>query len=83
MLGLKSWRSLKDTLNDRTFLTSFSDTSFQSLVLVPQVKLEKCPQQKFWIGRVCLVEEFFYYNYPFSLPNFFQQKLEKDELVVY
>jgi len=69
-------------LQTGVLLTSFSDTHFQSLVSIPQVKLEKCPQQKFWIGRVWLVEELFYYNYPFSLPNFFQQKLTKDELEV-
>ena len=34
------------------------------------------------IAKVWLVEELFYYNYPFSLPNFFQQKLTKYELEV-
>ena len=34
------------------------------------------------IAKVWLVEELFYYNYPFSLPNFFQQKLTKHELEV-
>jgi hypothetical protein len=63
-------------------LTSFSDTSFQSLVSIPQVKLEKCPSQKFWIGRVSLAEELFYYKYPFFLPDFFKQKITKDELEV-
>ena len=64
------------------YVTSFSDARFQSLVIVPQVQFEKCPKQKFLIGKVWLVEELFYYNYPFSLPNFFQQKLTKYELEV-
>lgn len=34
------------------------------------------------ISKVWLVDELFYYNYPFSLPNFFQQKLPKYELEV-
>lgn len=34
------------------------------------------------IAKVWLVEEFFYYNYPFSLPNFFKGKLPKHELEV-
>ncbi len=42
--------------------TSFSDTSFQSLVAIPQIKLEKCSKQKCWVGTVCLVEELFYKN---------------------
>jgi len=44
--------------------------------------LEKCPKQKFWIGRVWVVKELFYYNYPFCLPDFFQQKLTKDDFAV-
>lgn len=34
------------------------------------------------IGRVWLVEELFFYNYPFYLPKFFQKKLTKSELEV-
>ena len=34
------------------------------------------------IAKVWLVEELFYYNYPFYLPNIFQQKLTKYELEV-
>jgi hypothetical protein len=34
------------------------------------------------IGKVWLVEELFFYNYPFYIPNFFQQKLTKHELEV-
>lgn len=66
------------------YVTSFSDTRFQSLVIVPQVKFEKCPKQKFLIGKVwlVLVEELFFYNYPFYIANFFQQKLTKHELEV-
>jgi hypothetical protein len=40
------------------------------------------PKQKFLIAKVWLIEELFYYNYPFYLPNFFQQKLTKHELEV-
>ena len=69
-------------LQKGAFLTFFSDTSFQSLVVMPQVKLEKCSKQKCWIGKVCLVEELFYYEYPFCLPDFFQQKLTKHQFEV-
>nr|QUS63955.1 hypothetical protein [Haslea silbo] len=55
---------------------------FQSLVAIPQVKLEKSPKLKYWVARVWLVEELFYYNYPFYLPNIFQTKLTKDQLEV-
>ena len=64
------------------YVTSFNDVKFQSLVIVPQVQFDICPKQKFLIAKVWLVEELFYYNYPFYLPNFFQQKLTKYELEV-
>jgi hypothetical protein len=51
-------------------LTSFSDNYFQSLVAIPIVKFHKI--QKFWVGRVCLAEELFYYKYPFLLSDFFK-----------
>jgi hypothetical protein len=54
-------------------LTSFSDIHFQSLVAVPLVKFTKF--QKFWVGRVWVAQELFYYKYPFHLPDLFQQKL--------
>ena len=69
-------------LQTGVFITSFDDTHFQSLVAIPQVKLQKSSKQKYWIGRVWLLEELFYYNYPFSLPNIFQTKLTKDQLEV-
>lgn len=61
-------------------LTSFSDIHFQSLVAVPLVSFTKV--QKFWVGRVWLAQELFYYKYPFHLPDFFQQKLKKDQFEV-
>ena len=61
-------------------LTSLSDIHFQSLVAVPLVKFTKF--QKFWVGRVWVAEELFYYEYPFYLPDLFQQKLKKDQFEV-
>jgi hypothetical protein len=61
-------------------LTSFSDNYFQSLVAIPLVKFHKI--QKFWVGRVWLAEELFYYRYPFLLPDFFKNKLTKDQFEV-
>ena len=79
---LEKIKNFLQQLQTEVFLTSFDDTYFQSLVVIPQVKLHKCPKQKYWIGRVWLVQELFYYSYPFYLPNFFKQKLTKDELEV-
>lgn len=62
-------------LQTGTLLTSFSDIHFQSLAAVPLVKFTKV--QKFWVGRVWLSQELFYYAYPFYLANLFQPKLKK------
>ena len=64
------------------FITSFNNTHFQSLVAIPQVKLEKSSKHKSWVARVWLLEELFYYDYPFYFPNLFQEKLTKDQLEV-
>lgn len=61
-------------------LTSFSDIHFQSLVAVPLVKFTKF--QKFWVGRVWVAQQLFYYEYPFYLPDLFQQKLKKDQFEI-
>ncbi len=79
---LEKIKKFLQQLQTGVFITSFNDTHFQSLTVIPQVKLEKSPKQKYWIGRVWLVEELFYYNYTFSLPNIFQTKLTKDQLEV-
>jgi hypothetical protein len=79
---LEKTKQFLQQLQTGVFLTSFDDIYFQSLVAVPQIKLEKSPKHKFWIARVWLVDELFYYSYLFYLPNLFQQKLTKDELEV-
>ena len=60
--------------------TSFSDTHFQSLAAVPLVKFTKV--QKFWLVRVWVAQELFYYQYPFYLSYLFQTKLKKYQFEV-
>ena len=63
---LQKIKNFLQQLQTGVFLSSFDDTYFQSLVAIPQVKLEKSLKQKYWIARVWLLEELFYYEYPFS-----------------
>lgn len=79
---LKKARQFLDELQNGTFITSFSRYEFQRLVLVPKVKIIKSKKLKSWIARVWLVEELFYYRYPFLLPDFFKQKITKDQFEV-
>ena len=79
---LEKTKEFFQKLQKGILLTSFSDKFFQTLVAMPQVTLEKCSKQKCWLGTVCLIDELFYYKYPFCLPDFFKQKLTKHELEV-
>jgi hypothetical protein len=62
-------------------ITSFSDRHFQMLLIIPQVKFEK-PNQQFWIAKIWVVEELFYYDYPFLIPNFFLGENNKNKCEV-
>lgn len=77
---LKKLKHFFEELQSGILLTSFSDSYFQSLVAVPFVRFEKI--QKFWVGKVWLVNDLFHYSYPFCLLNFFNTKLTKDEFEV-
>lgn len=77
---LQKLKKFFQELQSGILLTSFSDNYFQSLVAVPFVRFEKI--QKFLVVKVWLVEELFYYSYPFYLPNFFNTKLSKDQFQV-
>lgn len=72
------FKSLQSGIHAR----SFSSHYFQSLTLVPQVRVERTSKDKFLIATVWLVNDLFDYNYPFDLQNFFQPKLTKHELSV-
>lgn len=79
---LRKIREFFQQLQAGLYVTSFSDLKFQSLVLVPKVQIDRCPKHKYWVRKIWLVEELFYYNYPFYLPDLFKQKLTKDEFEV-
>jgi len=79
---LKKMRDFFEELQTGLFLTSFSSNYYQRLTAIPKVEFDKCPEQKFWRGKICIVEELFSYNHPFCLPDFFRQKLTKDEFEV-
>ena len=77
---LKKLKNFFQELQSGILLTSFSDSYFQSLAAVPFIRFEKI--QKFLVVKVWLVEELFYYSYPFCLPNLFNTKLNTDEFEV-
>lgn len=61
---------------------SFADETFSSLVTIPKVTIQKPKQEKCWRAEIWIVEELFYYKYPFFIPDFFQEKLTRDQFSV-
>lgn len=72
---------LKELLTG-ALIDSFTSSYFQTLVAIPRVEFEIIPNQKQLVANVWLVEDLFYYDYPFCFPNLFQQKLTKDQFNV-
>ena len=70
-----------DELQSNSLIKSFTDKRYRSLVTIPEVNLQKS-KQNCWVAKVWISEELFNYTYPFLLPDFFQQKLTKDEFEV-
>jgi hypothetical protein len=79
---LRKTKNLLDQLQKGCFITSFTDKWSQSLVVIPQVKFELCPREKYWIGKVFLVENLFFYEYPFLILDLFRENLGKVEFKV-
>ena len=79
---LQKTKSFLQQLQTGVLITSFTDTTFQSLIAIPRVTFERSPKQKYLIGNVWLVDDLFHYEYPFYLPNIFQRKLTKDQFRV-
>lgn len=63
-------------------IDSFQSDSFRTLIAIPRIEYEICPKQKYLIANVWMVNELFYYSYPFYFPNFFNTKLTKDQFEV-
>jgi len=60
----------------------FQSDCFRTLIAIYRIEYEICPKQKYLIADVWMVNELFYYNYPFYFPNFFNTKLIKDQFEV-
>jgi hypothetical protein len=78
---LKKLIQFFDELQANSLIKSFTDNRYRSLVTIPEVNLQKS-KQNCWVAKVWVSEELFRYTHPFLLPDFFQQKLTKDEFEV-
>lgn len=77
---LSKTKTFFENLQKGILVQSFSNKKFQSLIAVPIVEFEKI--KKYNVVKVWLVENLFYYQYPFLLPDLFNTKLNKHEFAV-
>lgn len=79
---LKKTKDFFKFLLTGAIIDSFQDHSFRSLIAIPRIEYEICPNQKYLIANVWMVDDLFYYHYPFYFPNLFNVKLNKDQFQV-
>lgn len=77
---LNKLKDFIDNLQTNFIIKKFSNRYFQSLVSVPKVNIYKDKRE--WVAKVWIVDELFYYNYPFLFPDLFTSKLKKHEFSV-
>ena len=79
---LKKTKEFFRDLLTGAIIDSFQSNSFRTLIAIPRIEYQICSKQKYLIANVWMVNELFYYNYPFYFPNFFNIKLNKDQFEV-
>lgn len=70
------WKELQTDF----LLSMFRDYTFQKLISIPKVEFWK--EHRHWMAKVWIVDELFYYNYPFAFPDMFQGDISKTKFAV-
>ena len=78
---LKKLIEFFDELRTNSLIKVFNNQKYRSLVIIPEVNIQK-GKQSFWTVEVWIADELFYYAHPFVLPDLFQQKLTKHQFEV-
>jgi hypothetical protein len=63
------------------FLSMFRQKKFKKLISIPSVEFWREGNQ-YWVARVWIVDELFYYNYPFAFPDLFDPNISKTKFAV-
>lgn len=77
---LKKLKEFFDNLQTNFIIQKFSDSYFQSLVSVPKVEFFK--EKRSVMTKIWVVDDLFYYKYPFSFPHFKTKNIGKHEFTV-
>ena len=63
------------------FLSLFRDHKFQKLISIPKVEFWR-EKNQYWVVQIWIVDELFYYNYPFAFPDLFDPSISKLKFAV-
>lgn len=77
---LKKLKEFLESLQTNFIIQKFRGTYFQSLVSVPKVEIFK--EKRSVMTKIWIVDELFFYQYPFSFPYFKIKSLGKHEFTV-
>lgn len=78
---LKNLVGFLDDLQNNSLIKFYTNTSYRSLVTIPEVNLYKARNQS-WIAEIWIAEELFYYPHLFLFPGLLNLKLPKHQLEV-
>jgi hypothetical protein len=76
---IQKWKEFFKKLQTDFLLEMFRDRKFQKLISIPKVEFLK---ERHWIVKVWIVDELFYYNYPFAFPDMFHPTISKTKFAV-
>jgi hypothetical protein len=76
---IQKWKEFFKKLQTDFLLEMFRDHKFQKLISIPKVEFLK---ERHWIVKVWIVDELFYYNYPFAFPDMFYPTISKTKFAV-
>lgn len=76
---IKQSKQFFEDLQTDFLLSMFQDKKFQTLISIPKVEFWK---DYHWMVKVWIVDDLFYYNYPFAFPSLFAPNTSKTKFAV-
>lgn len=76
---LQQSKQFFEDLQTDFLLSMFQDKKFQTLISIPKVEFWK---ERHWMVKVWIVDDLFYYNYPFAFPSLFAPNTSKTKFAV-
>lgn len=77
---LQKVKEFFNSLTSNIIFEFLTDEPYRMLVSIPEASARKVQNQ--WIAEIWVADELFQYLYPFLLPDYFKNKLTKDEFLV-